>query len=148
MASKVPYCALARMLSLLFVTGRDVRAILVMTNTTVDTEVAAGTISYVGDYTTLDECDGANYSRQSLTSEAAAADDANARAEFDADDVTWTSLGASTRDVQGVLLYEHVTNDADSIPLMFIEFSTNYTPDGSNFQVQWDDEGIAQGQQG
>jgi len=140
MASKVYNKALARMLDAFLVSSRDVRAILVMTNTTVDTEVDA--IDYISDFTTLDEMDGSNYARAALANEAAAEDDVNDRGEFDADNITWTSLGAGTRNIQGVLLYEHVTNDADSEPICFIEFTSSVAADGSDFQIQWDDEGI------
>jgi len=146
MASKIYNKALARMLTDFLVTSHDVRAILVMTNTTVDTEIDA--IDYIDDFTTLDEMDGANYARAALANEAAAEDDTNDRGEFDADNITWTSLGAGTRAIQGVLLYEHVTNDTDSEPIAFIEFASTVTADGSNFQIQWSDEGILQAQQG
>ena len=42
----------------------DIRIALVMTNTTVDTENDA--ITTIDDFTTLDEMDGANYSRAAL----------------------------------------------------------------------------------
>jgi len=120
----------------------DVRVLLCMSNTTADTE-NDGKV-YVGDLTTLDEHDGANYARKALTNEAVNVDDPNDRAEFDADDVTWTSLGAGTRDCVGALLYKHVTNDADSLLIAWIEFASPVTNDGSNFTIQWNAEGILQ----
>jgi len=120
----------------------DIRVALLMTNTSADTENDAKV--YVDDLTTLDECDGANYVRKALANEAVNKDDANDRAEFDADDVTWTSLGASTRDVQGALVYKHVTNDSDSPLIAFIDFTSDVTPDGTNFTIQWNAEGILQ----
>lgn len=118
----------------------DIRLILCMTNTTADTENDG--ISFVGNLTTLDEFDGANYARQALTGEAVNLDDPNDRAEFDADNVTINSLGAGTRSIAGALIYKHVTNDANSPVIAWIEFSA--TPDGSNFTIQWDAEGILQ----
>lgn len=118
----------------------DIRVALCMTNTTADTDNDGDT--YVSDLTTLDEFDGANYVRKALANEAVNLDDVNDRAEFDADDVTWTALGVGTRNVAGALIYKHVTNDTDSPLIAWIEFSA--TPDGSDFTIQWDAEGILQ----
>ena len=120
----------------------DFRVLLIMTNTTADTEKDK---LNVGAFTTLDEMDGANYVRKALASEATSQDDANDRAEFDADNVTWTALGAGTRQVQGLILIKHVTNDADSIPIAFIDtggfpFSASGADVTANFNV----EGILQ----
>lgn len=125
--------------------AHDIRVALLMTNTTADTENGGKTtISGGSGFTTLDEFDGSGYVRKQLATEAVNKDDANDRAEFDADDVTWTALGAGTRSVAGILVYRHITNDADSIPIAWIEFASAKTPDGSNFTVEWDAEGILQ----
>lgn len=120
----------------------DIRAKLLMTNTTADTEV--DTVVFVGDLTTLDLMDGANYVDKALANEACATDDGNDRSEFDADDITWSSLGAGSRSVQGLLLYKFVTNDADSPLIAWIEFASPVAPDGSNFTIQFNAEGILQ----
>lgn len=120
-------------------TSDDIRVILVMTNTTADTDDDVDTIDAIG---TLDEMDGANYSRQTLDSETVNEDAANDRAEFDDDNVTWSSLGNGTRDVKGAIVYKHVTNDTDSVPIAFIDFSPNQSPGGSDFTINWDSEGI------
>ncbi len=107
-----------------FVTGEidltsdDIRAMLVMTNTTADTEDDS---NFIGDFTTLDEMDGSGYARVALTSEAVAEDAANNRAEFNADDITFSAVGVGTRQVAALVLYKHVTNDADSIPLVYFD---------------------------
>lgn len=121
----------------------DIRIALLSTNTTADTENDG--VSFVSGITTLDEFDGANYVRKALTTEAVNLDDPNDRAEFDADDVTFTALGAGTRAIDGILLYKHVTNDADSIPIAWLEYTADKTPDGSDFVVAWDAQGIVQG---
>lgn len=120
----------------------DIRIALMMTNTTVDTENSG--ITTLSDFTALDEDDGANYVRKVLASEAVNKDDANNRAEFDADDVTWTALGNGTRAIQGVLVYKHVTDDTDSIPIAFVDFAADQNPGGSNFTISWNAEGILQ----
>lgn len=111
-----------------------------MTNTTADTDVDADN---TGDYT-LDEMDGANYARQALGNEAVNVDDSNDRAEFDAEDVSIASLGNGTRQMQGALIHEHITNDAGSFPFVYVEFSSTINPGGSTFSIQWSAEGIAQ----
>lgn len=120
----------------------DMRVLLVMTNTTADTEQDA---AFIGDFTTLDEYNGAAYARKTLTGEVVNEDDPNNRAEFDADDVTWASLGAGTRQAAGALLFKFVTNDADSVPVAYIDsggFPIN--GNGANFTITWNAEGILQ----
>ena len=122
--------------------AHDIRLILCMSNTTADTDQDA---EFVGSITTLDEMDGANYVRKALANEAVNTDNANNRGEFDADDVTWTALGAGTRQVAGVVIYRHVTNDADSSLIAYIDsggfpFSAN----GGDVTIAWNAEGILQ----
>jgi len=118
----------------------DIRVALVMTNTTIDTENE--TIDYVDDFSTLDECDSAAYSRAALANESVALDASNNRVKFDADDVTFSSLASCTRQIQAVLIYYHDTNDAASIPLIYADI-TDSTPNGQDFTIEWDDDGIA-----
>jgi hypothetical protein len=120
----------------------SIRAALVMTNTTCDTEEDK---QLMNAFTTLDEMDGANYVRKVLASTAVAADEANDRGEFDADDVTWSSLGAGTREIAALVIYKHVTDDTDSIPIAYM-YSTDFPfpAVGATIIVQWDAEGILQ----
>lgn len=120
----------------------DMRVLLVMTNTTADTEQDD---EFVGTIVTLDEMDGANYVRKALASEAINEDAANNRAEFDAADVTWTALGAGTRQVAGAVLYRHVTNDADSPIIAYIDTGGfPFTASGTDVTITWNAEGILQ----
>jgi len=120
----------------------DIRVLLVMSNTTADTDQDAATISAFG---TLDEFDGANYARKAVTGEATTEDDANNRAEMDADDITWSALGAGARQAVGMVVYKFVTNDADSIPIAFIDSGGfPFTGNGSDVAVTWNVEGIVQ----
>ena len=96
----------------------DIRIMLVMTNSTADTDQDVDFIDQIG---TLDEMDDVSYVRKALASEATAVDDPNNRAEFTADPVTWTALGAGTREVLGAVIFKFVTNDADSILLAYID---------------------------
>jgi hypothetical protein len=121
----------------------DIRARLVMSNTTCDTENTS--ITNISDFTTVDKCDSGGYADEALTTEAVNLDDANDRAEFDADDVTWSSLATCTRDVPGVLIYKYVDGtDANDIPIAYLGFASAKTPDGSDFTIQWDAQGILQ----
>jgi len=120
----------------------DLRLMLVMTNTTADTE---DDVNFVGSFTTLDEYDGASYARQAIAGKVINEDAANNRAELDGTDTVFTSLGAGTRQAQAAVLYKHVTNDADSVPIAY--FDTGGFPfdgTGSNVTVQWNAEGILQ----
>lgn len=123
----------------------DLRVALLMSNTTADTEEE---VTLMNGFSTLDEMDGANYDRKTLASQAVNLDGTNDRVEFDCEDLTWSSLGNGTRAVQGMLLLKHVTNDTDSIPLAFIEFSSTQNPGGSDFTVQINAEGLLQFAQG
>ena len=141
MASNVKNIAKSRMMSGdMDLNADDMRLFLLMTNTTFDTDVDTDNTSGF----TLDEMDGANYARVALANETVTTDDTNDRAEFDADDVVFTSLGNGTRQVQGAGIHEFITNDAGSFPLCWVEFSGTINPGGSNLTIQWNAEGIVQ----
>lgn len=97
------------------------KAILVMTNTTLDTQTEASALSGV---TTLDECDGATYARQTLTGTAVAKDVPNYRSKLTAANPTFGSpgLGASTRPVQAcVILFDTGGGAGTEIPFLWID---------------------------
>jgi len=118
----------------------DIRVILVDNSTTADTEEDAATIS---GFTTLGELSGTGYSRKVLASKAVNKDDANNRTEFDAADVVYTSINAGT--AQAAIIYKHVTNDTDSIPLMYID-QTDFPiiTNGGDVTLNFNVEGILQ----
>lgn len=117
----------------------DIRIALLMTNTTPDADD-----NVPNDIATLDEFDGANYVRKALASETVTQDDANNRAEFDAADVTFSSLGAGTRAIEGILIYKHVGTDANHILLFWKELGSTFTPSGNDVILNWDTQGILQ----
>lgn len=137
MATQVYNSFKGRVLSAWLAAAVSPRVALLMTNTTADTENDG--IDFVADFTTLDEFDGANYVRKVLASTAVAVDDANDRAGFDCADITWTALGAGTRSIAGLLVFEHITNDAASPVGWWLEYSSPKTPDGSDFIVSIND---------
>lgn len=118
----------------------DMRIGLAMTNTTLDTDVDTDNL---GSYT-IDDMDGTNNARNALANEAVNVDDSNDRAEFDADDTSWASLGNGTRQVQGAYVYEFITNDAGSFVLAWIEFAATINPGGSTLSIAFNAEGIVQ----
>ena len=121
----------------------DIRVMLLMDNTTADTEEDVDTI---GDFTTDDEFDGAGYSTPGLplAGEATSEDEANDRGEFDANDLTFPSISAGSRPIQAALIYKFVTNKAASIPLAFIDDDFPITPGGGDITFTWNAEGIIQ----
>jgi hypothetical protein len=126
----------------------DIRALLVMTNTTADTE--EDKTSFLG-FTTLDEFDGSGYSSPgvALTSEAVSVDTVNNRGEFDADDAAFGALGAGTRDIAAVIVYKFITDLNSSLPIAYIDTVSGgttfpFTANGSTVTIQWNAEGIIQ----
>lgn len=120
----------------------DFRIILCMTNTTADTDQD---LQFVGSIGTLDEYDGATYARITLGGEVVNEDAANNRAEFDANDISWPTLGAGTRQAAGMILYRFVTNDADSPLVAWIDTGGfPFAGNGGAVSVTWDAQGILQ----
>lgn len=87
------------------------------------------------------------YARGALSGEGTTQDDANDRAEFDATDLTFSSVSQATSEtVVAYVIYKHVTNDTDSIPIAFVDTASGLplTPNGSDITITWDAEGILQ----
>lgn len=123
--------------------GADIRVALLMTNTTADTD--KDNINFVSNIGTLDECDASGYARVALGSEASNVDNTNDRAEFDANDVSFTGLGGNaTRAIQGALIFKFVTNDSDSVPIAFVDFASDISATSTQIDIPWDAEGILQ----
>lgn len=121
-----------------------IKALLLMTNTTADTDYDVNTVSAIG---TLDEFDGAGYTaghggagRKTVTatiSETAGGPGVGFAA-LEAAQLTWLGLGAGTRDALGVLLIvEGTSDDSDAIPIAWSPFSSAYTASGNNLNVSW-----------
>lgn len=121
--------------------GATLRLALVMTNTTADTE---DDVNNMGAFSTLDDYDGSGYSRATIDSQVVNEDAANNRAEFDAADEVFSTIGAGTRSIEGAILYKFVTNDAGSTPIAWIDDFTNFNGNGGNITFQWNAEGILQ----
>jgi hypothetical protein len=122
----------------------DVRARLLMSNTTVAAEEDAQTIS---DFTTLDECDGVGYVELTIANLDVAYDAATDLYVIDGDDGDFEGgLGeilASTRPVSRILIYRYVDGtDAADVPWFSQDIGPFYTV-GGKFDVMWNSTGIA-----
>lgn len=124
-------------------TGGDAfKVALVMTNTTADTE---DDTDFMDQFTVLDENDDGAYARVTLANQVVNEDLPNNRAEWDADDSVFVTLGAGTRQNQAAVILKFVTNDTDSPPLLFIDTGGfPFDGTGANNTIQWNAEGIAQ----
>lgn len=113
----------------------DIRAIVVMTNTTADTENQG--IDFIGDFTTLDEYD-QSYTRPVLSGKSISkVESAATYVKHLADNLNLASLAAGTRSIAGVVVYKHITNDAASIPLAWCPLSTPKAATGADFPMNW-----------
>lgn len=145
MASAIPNSAKSNLINgTIDLNTHDIRARLCMTNTTCDTEVDA--INDLADYTTIDPCDASGYADVALTGEAVNTDDGNNRAEFDANDVSFTGLGGNaSRAIQGVLIYKYVDGtNANDLPICFIDFTSDIPATATQIDIPWNAEGILQ----
>lgn len=130
------------MLGNLHLNTDDIRAILVMTGSTVDTENDG--VATLANFTAVDEFDGAGYvsGDQNLANKTVTKDDVNDLAKFDADDRAYGNLGAGTRQILGVLIIKWNVTLLGSIPICFLEYATAKTADGSAFTAQFNANGI------
>lgn len=114
--------------------AHDIRLLLVMTNTTADTQEDAAVLA---DFTTLDEYDHGSYARVTLAGEAVTADTTNNRGEFDHNDFSWTALGAGTRQAQAAVYYRHVDGTAaNDIPIFYVD-TGGFPFAGNGGNVNW-----------
>jgi hypothetical protein len=121
--------------------GHDIRVLLVTPNTTANVEDDK---EFLSQFMVLGEFSGSGYSRKALTNESVSEDLPNDRAEFHADDVTWTGLGGGGT-VKAAIVYRHVTNDSDSVPIAYIDTGGfPHVANGSDLTIQWHAEGILQ----
>lgn len=102
-------------------------------------------IQFVNDITTLNESTDTGYSRQTLTGKSSQTpDDTLDRGVLDANNPVFAlnGNGLGTNYV-GIVLYKHVTNDADSPVLAYIDFTTDVPVGASQITVPFASTGIA-----
>jgi len=78
-----------------------------------------------------------------LANKSVAVDTTNDRAEFDADDTTWTSASITAR---GAVIYKYVDNEGspdDTSPLIcYKDFGADVTSTNADFTIKWHADGI------
>jgi hypothetical protein len=118
------FCAKNAAGTLPWAVASDIRARLVMSNTTCGNQNDG--IVHLSDYTTIDKADATSYADVALTSEAVVKSDTNNRAECNAADVVFSGLGGdATRDYVGALLYSYVDGtNANDLPVAFVKFTS------------------------
>jgi len=104
-------------------------------NDAVDHEIVA--TNYTGGWT------GAG--RKTLASKTITVDKTNDRAEFDAADLTWTSIGgaANATIAAAIVIKEGVSDDTTSRLIAYLDITDTPT-NGGNITLQFDAEGIIQ----
>lgn len=117
----------------------DIRIALVDNTTTADTEED---VTLMNGFSTLGELSGTGYSRKVLASKAINKDEANDRSEMDCADVLWSSINAGT--AAAAILYKHVSDDTDSIPIAFIDSNFPFVTNGGDFTLTINAEGLIQ----
>ena len=76
----------------------------------------------------------------------ASLDISTTKGTLDAADLSpaFSSLAISgTEDIDALVVYHFVTNDAGSTPLVYIDLTTPVTPNGTNINITWNASGIA-----
>lgn len=116
----------------------DIRLLLAMTNTTLDTENVG--VEVLSDFTTLDEFDGAGYARLALSTATPAVAISESRNSVQltcTDHPVFATLSAGTRSVAGVLFYWNILADDDqSVPFLYCGYATPRVPDGTDFTIE------------
>ena len=113
----------------------DVRVILVMSDTTADTDQDAATIAAI---TTLDEYDGSGYAEIDGANLTVAEDAPNNRAEITIDAGNFgTTVGVGTRQAVGAVVYAFVDGTpGNDWPIAFID-SGGFPFDGNGGQINF-----------
>ena len=99
------------------------------------------TVSAVLAESSTSEANFTNYSRATLGSITVTVDDSGDTVKVDCADVTFTSAGgAANNTCTDVVIYEEVTTDADSIPLVLLDAA--FTTDGNDVTLQFNANGF------
>lgn len=116
----------------------DIRVLLVDNTYSFDpdhnvvADVAASEVTDVGG--------GTPYARKALTTETVTEDDANDRANFDADDPVWSGADFGTPDA--IIVFKFVTNDADSPVIACLDITPKIATNTGSYTVAFNAGGI------
>ena len=89
---------------------------------------------YVSDVT--NELVGTGYVRKTLAGQAVSIDTGNDRADFKANNVTWTAIQADT--AAKAIVYRFVTVDGDSPIIACLDITPATITNGGDFTLEWD----------
>lgn len=107
----------------------DIRALLLTGSVTIDADHA--TVAAVIAANT--EASDGSYGRVALTTETVTQNDTDDRGEFDADDIDFDTLDNETP--TACVIYKHVTNDSDSIPISIHDTNFGTAANGAGYTV-------------
>lgn len=133
--------------------GRLLNGDLVLATDTIKALLLKGTsYSFDKDHDYVDhvatyEASGGSYTRQTLASKTGTTDNTNDRGEWSCATITFTAVPAQGGDnITAVVVYEHVTNDADSPLIAYFDTGTGFplTPNGGDITVTINAEGLLQ----
>jgi hypothetical protein len=125
----------------------DLRVMLIKLKaaTSTDTEQDA---PFIASFTTLGELAATNYVRKALAGKAVNEDDPGNLANMTANPVVWAALGGALNDTIGaILLFLFVTNDADSVPIAYIDnggADFGLATNGGDITLNWSALGVLQ----
>lgn len=122
-----------------WVAGSDPRAVLVMTNSTCGSQ---NNVANTGAYTTLDRFDGSGYLDIALTAEQVNILASQGQIGMDAADIDFGVLGNGTRPALGFLVHFFNTNDAGSLPIIFVQFNVPVDPELLDMEIELNASGL------
>ena len=79
---------------------------------------------------------GTGYVRKTLAGQAVSVDTGNDRADFKANNVTWTAINAGT--AAKAVVFKFVSSDADSILVACLDITPATVTNGGDFTLEWD----------
>ena len=127
----------------------DLRVLMleVVDNGTLTQQKSRATIAAVL-ATAANELSSTGYARQPLENPAKIQDDTDDEIEYTADDIAFGALTQlAAEEAVAAIIYLHVSgDDADNIPVMYVDSGFPVTPNGENFFLRW--EGSVAGSDG
>lgn len=109
----------------------DIRSLLLTGSLTINPDHA--TVAAVLAANT--EASDASYARVACTGEAVTQNDTDNRAEFDINDLDYGALDNETP--TAVLIYQHVTNDSDSVPISIHDTGFGAAANGAGYVISF-----------
>lgn len=124
----------------------NIDALLVMTNTTIDTEDNG--IEVLSDFSSLDEMVATNYARIDVPTRSVVDDFVAQRAKITCGSLIWNSvaphLGTGVRQVQALLIFQNNGGAALDVPIFYIDsFGGSFNPGGNKQTFTIDVSGLA-----